>query len=230
MDSKGNNLMRNTPIQNQNTAVKKKQKKGSWVHREISPKILFFAGLLTMIAVGVERDTYTRGILALIMIINSLIGGKKFRLLPNVIILGSLIAVHLLTPYGKVIYTIGSFPITLGAIERGAGRGFMLITLLYASRIYLSPKLQLPGHFGRLLGETFSYFEILRESEHKIHPKTFIQDIDIRLLELEDTISQTSSEEFTKDTPKGITSLRGWLFASWGYLIAISLLLRQILS
>ncbi len=222
--------MTHTSTKNKDLHSKPKTTKGSWVHREVSPKILFFAGLLTMIAVGLERDPYIRGVLALIMIINSLIGGKKFRLLPNVIILVSLIAVHLLTPYGKVIYTVGSFPITLGAIERGAGRGFMLITLLYASRMYLSPKLQFPGYFGQLLGETFTYFEILRESDHKIHPKTFIQDIDIRLLELEETITNPQQESLTQPTPKGITTLRGWLFAGWGYLIAVSLLLRQILS
>ncbi len=222
--------MKKPSMTKKNKSSKKKDRKGSWVHREVSPKILFFAGLLTMIAVGVEKDPYTRGVLALIMIINSLIGGKKFKLLPNVIILVSLIAVHLLTPYGKVIYTIGSFPITLGAIERGAGRGFMLITLLYASRMYLSPKLQLPGYFGRLLGETFTYFEILRESDHKIHPKTFIQDIDIRLLELEETITHPKKEYLAQAVPRGITTLRGWIFAGWGYLIAISLLLKQLLS
>ncbi len=222
--------MNNNTMNKQDKSSKVKAPKGSWVHREISPKILFFAGLLTMIAVGLERDPYIRGVLALIMIINSLIGGKKFRLLPNVIILASLITIHLLTPFGKVIYTVGSFPITLGAVERGAGRGFMLITLLYASRIYLSPKLQFPGYFGRLLGETFSYFEILRESEHKIHPKTFIQDIDVRLLELEESITHPKKEYLAQVAPRGITTLRGWIFVGWGYLIAISLLLKQILS
>ncbi len=202
----------------QSVAKPKKRQKPLWIHEEISPAILCVGGLLLIAALGVTTNPYIRGAVALAMITLSICFGKKIRILPNLIIIVSLTLMYCLTPFGKVLFTVGNFPITQGAIERGLHRAFLLIALLYVSRLYISPRLQFPGYFGRLLGETLKAFELLQESEHPIKPKTFIADIDTRLLEVMARMQDLKGMEPSEGTlahstrGKAISSVRAILF------------------
>lgn len=85
--------------------------------------------------------------------------GKGFRLLPGLIVLGAVFVAHLLMPIGEVLFYIGEFPITLGAVREGLTRGLTLVGLVYLSRFAVSAELPIPGAAGRLLYHVFFYFE-----------------------------------------------------------------------
>lgn len=85
--------------------------------------------------------------------------GKRIRLLPGFLILTAVTFAALLSPLGEVILSIGSFPVTAGALQQGLHRGLNLIALVYISRASVSSDLQFPGKTGQLLYRVFYYFE-----------------------------------------------------------------------
>ncbi len=225
-----------------------------WLYKEVSPGLLALGGLLLIGGLGLHADPFIRGAVALLAIATTLGLGGRIRVIPNLIILISLTVMYLLNPFGKVLFSIGSFPITLGALERGLNRAFLLIALLYISRLYISPKLRFPGYFGSLLSKTLRSFEMLQESTHPIHPKSFIRDIDTRLLEVEERLvleaeapvdnspkeriegTQTPLAAITGSTSAttqnsatslrgNIASLRGALFVSGSLILGLGLIL-----
>lgn len=85
--------------------------------------------------------------------------GKRIRLLPGFLILTAVTFAALLSPLGEVIVSVGTFPVTAGALQQGLHRGLNLIALVYISRASVSSDLQFPGKTGQLLYRVFFYFE-----------------------------------------------------------------------
>jgi hypothetical protein len=71
-------------------------------------------------------------------------------------------------PSGEVLFTLGSFPITAGALQWGLIKTTTLLGLIYLSQFAIHPGLQLPGVLGGIIGKTFFYFERIQEEyRHK---------------------------------------------------------------
>ncbi len=109
---------------------------------------------------------------------------KKIKILPSFIITITVTFFALLSPYGKVILTIGSFKITLESLLLGLRRSGILVGMVFLSQILISPKLSLPGKAGKFLKQVFYWLEKLTEVRIKFKPNQIIENLDTRLCEI----------------------------------------------
>jgi len=151
------------------------------------------SGALLIIPILFSESLSGSFLQALFLIMLALLSGRKFRLLPNVILLVSVSLAHTLQPNGLQLFTIGSFPITLGALIIGAKKALLLISFMYVSHYMMKYRPRIPGKVGKLLSMQFYYYDKLTSNWHSIEPKKpLIQAIDSLLIRVSD-----NSEEVT---------------------------------
>lgn len=168
------------------------------------------AGLLALPAILLQDSTFGVMLQALYVIILAITHGRRFRLLPNLILLVSVASAHLLQPNGLLLFSLGNFPITVGALVLGARKAFTLIALLYLSHYMVTGRPEFPGTLGRLISMQFYYFERITTGWKAIYPKRpFIGAIDSLMLGL----TETNLEESVG--PGQATHRRGTL-KEWG--------------
>ena len=107
--------------------------------------------------------------------------GKRIRLLPNCVLTLTVTAAHCLQPFGKVLFTLGSLPITEGAVHAGLFRSTTLIGLVYLSRLAVRPTLRFPGRAGKILSACLRDFERITGSHWRPDLKNLWASLD-RLL------------------------------------------------
>lgn len=122
--------------------------------------------------------------MALIYMISCKLWGFKIKLLPNFLLFITLIIITQFNPKGLVLFSIGFYNITKGAIETGIYKASLLIGTIYLSKIITTGRILLPGGIGLLLGDIFSYFNQLTSGE-RIKGKNIIEELDKKLLNLE---------------------------------------------
>jgi heptaprenyl diphosphate synthase len=94
---------------------------------------------------------------------------------------------NLLVPYGQVLFSIGLFRVTQGALLAGIQRGVTLEGLIMLSRIAIRRDLRIPGAFGELVGEAFRILALIQEQRHTITRKNFINSIDTLMVNLSES-------------------------------------------
>lgn len=147
--------------------------------------VRLYMGLLALPAILLQDSIVGIVIQAGYVIMLALTHGRRFRLLPNIILLVSVSSAHLLQPHGLHLFSIGDFPITVGALLLGARKAFTLIALLYLSHYMVTGRPQFPGRLGKLVSLQFYYFERITTSWRSISPKRpFIPAIDRLLMVL----------------------------------------------
>lgn len=135
----------------------------------ISPRQRLILGLLFIPAYLLQQSIIIRFIQFTILISLYFILGGRFRIVPNLMLTSGIIIAYIIRPVGKVLFTVAEFPITEGALTSGLSRAFMLIGLIYISRLSVSSKLNFKGTVGTLLGRVFYYFEAITESQLGFH-------------------------------------------------------------
>lgn len=119
--------------------------------------------------------------------------GLRVRLLPGLLILAAVTVAGVLTPLGEVLFTVGSFPVTSGALEQGLRRGLNLVGMVYISRCSVSRRLTLPGKAGRLLSRVLYYFEQLTALRLKrFSGRGLLKNIRARLVEIDELLLRWS--------------------------------------
>lgn len=111
---------------------------------------------------------------------------KKVKLLPSILVTLTVTFFALLSPYGKVLLTLGSFKITSDSLILGLRRSGILVGMVFLSQIIISPKIKLPGKLGKFLKQVFYWLEKLTEVRLKFKPKMIIETLDNRLCEIWD--------------------------------------------
>lgn len=112
------------------------------------------------------------------------LAGKKNNPLITILIILGIVAFNLVPPYGRVLYSIGVFNITLDALMTGIHRAVTLEGLIMLSRVSIRPDLKIPGGFGALIGESFRFFAIIMDSKKRITRKNLMGDIDRLMIDL----------------------------------------------
>lgn len=144
--------------------------------------VRLLAGLVALPAILLQNNMIGILVQTLYVIVLSVTHGRRFRILPNLLLLVSVASAHLLQPNGLHLFSVGTFPITLGALLLGARKALALIALLYLSHYMVTGKPQFPGRLGRLISLQFLYFDTITTSWRNITPKRpFISAVD-RLL------------------------------------------------
>jgi heptaprenyl diphosphate synthase len=145
---------------------------------------LFTAGLLMMAAFLGNPSTLLRTAQFLLFGFYAWLMGKKNKPLTTLLVMLGIVFFNLLVPYGKVLLTLGPFPITQGSLLGGLHKALTLEGLIMLSKASVRSDLRLPGAFGSLLGESLRIFEGISERKRLITRKRIIQGIDALMLEL----------------------------------------------
>ena len=162
--------------------------------RLFSARALCTAGLLVMPAFLFNPYTLFRVVQFLFFWFLCLLAGKKTNIFITILVIFGIVAFNLIVPYGQVLYSIGTFNITLGALTTGIHRAATLQGLIMLSRLSIRPDLKIPGGFGALVGESFRYFAIIMDSKKRVTRKNLIEDIDRLMIDL-------SNNEETRENP-----------------------------
>lgn len=129
---------------------------------------------------------------------------RRFRLLPNVLLLITVTLVNVFQPNGLHLFDIGSLSVTAGALLVGIRKAFTLIGLLYLSQYMVSAKPKFPGALGRLLSMQFIYVDKIAERWASMDKRKPIQAIDTLLLSFESENIFIENHEESVDTSQKI--------------------------
>ncbi len=128
-------------------------------------------GLVALPAILLQKSFIGIIIQATYVILLATSHGRRFKIIPNLILLFSVSSAHLLQPHGLHLFSIGRFPITAGALTLGAHKACTLIALLYLSHYMVTARPQFPGKLGKLISMQFYYFERITTTWQTITPK-----------------------------------------------------------
>ena len=120
------------------------------------------------------------------------LAGKKNNPLITILVILGITAFNLIVPYGQVIYAIGAFRITSGALMTGIHRAVTLGGLIMLSRLSIRRDLKIPGIFGELIGESFRFFAKIIDSKKRITRRNLMGDIDRLMIELSTGVEDQS--------------------------------------
>lgn len=176
-------------------------------YRMQKPDIRIAAGLLMIPAFLLQPGLVVQGLQVFFLIVLAAMHGRKIRVVMITVVLASITAMNLLQENGRVLASIGSFSITLGALLTGLEKAMTLIGMIYLSQYMVSGKPRFPGWFGQLLSKQFLYFEHLVTAWKKPEKGKFIESLDTLLEEMEQGIL-TDEETGFSDSHSGIAGSR----------------------
>ena len=180
-----------------------------------SAKALFLTGLIIIPAVLFNPSVEYRCLQFLFFWFLAIISGRKTNTLFTIFITAFIIVFNLLIPYGKVLFSIGAFKITSGALEAGLFRAVTLQALVMLSKVTIRNDLKLPGAFGQLLSSSLQYFSIILSRKHRITGKNLIADIDTLMMELGREQLSPADTVTKKTKPVGYVILIVVVVISW---------------
>lgn len=139
----------------------------------IPPIILFCVGIVVFIPYTLTDILWQRIVQVIVFFLfaNQI---KHIRVWYFIMITISVTFFHLLVPNGRVIYEIGVFRVTEGAIKEGLFRGLTLNGYVFLSLWCISQRLALPTKYGRMLSLSVQYFYLIVSIYASDKYKTFI--------------------------------------------------------
>jgi len=180
-----------------------------------SARALFIAGLLIVPALVFNPGTELRIAQFLFFCLLVLLSGKKINFFITILIIIFIVAFNLIIPYGKVLYSIGVFKITSGALAAGIHRSFTFAALIMLSKAAIRQDLKLPGKFGQILGDSLRMFSVIMSRKYSITGKNIISKIDDMMVELSnEEVGQIAVQEL-KTKPVGYVVLAVVVAISW---------------
>jgi len=190
----------------------------------LHPTVRFFWGLGLLACLVFAEGWAVRGLLALLGVTLALASGKRVSLGYFSFLIASIVVFHLFLPFGKVWFQVGGWPLTEGAFFLGLGKGFTFSGLVFFSLASISRDLRLPGRFGALWGQTFSWYEQLMDQRRVLKPRALLLSIDRLLERLYPTRGdrQTEPPEATP-SPSSPTTVTGWVVVALTTIPAVGL-------
>jgi heptaprenyl diphosphate synthase len=152
--------------------------------RTLNQKILFILALLCFIPFLFLKNLILIWMGTAVFCVMVLLKKGKTRILPSFFVTLGITFFALLSPYGKILFRIGSFKITQGALESGLHRSGILTGMVFLSQFAVSRNLKFPGTVGTFLSAMFSVFEELTAEPLSFTKKNVITAIDNRLNEI----------------------------------------------
>jgi heptaprenyl diphosphate synthase len=169
-----------------------------------SAKALCVCALLIMPALLFAPRVEARVFLFFFFWIISHCCGKKNNFFITFFVIIFIVAFNLIVPQGRVLFSLGAFRITGGALSLGIQRAFTLSALMMLSRVCIRSDLKIPGLAGELLGESLRLFSIIMNRRRRITRKNLIGDIDQMMIELSSDESRDSSPDGEQTAPQEV--------------------------
>jgi hypothetical protein len=188
----------------------------------LDPAPRFVWGALVLLLFLPQRSLVPK--LAEVLLYGALgvMAGKRISWPYFVFLTFSIAAFNLLSPWGRVVLTLGPLRITEGALIAGLSKGVTVTGLVLISLFSVSRDLRLPGRFGAFLSRSLFYFERLSSQRRKIRPGHVWQDIDAVL---EDAFPGGGGEPALAPLPDPLTARRvSWRTAPAGAALAAATL------
>lgn len=173
-------------LDNQNKSKKTSSENQSTV---IKAKVLFLITIVILIWFVFCKNIYVIVVSTvffyIVLCIKNKINNKKMpKIFVPLLLFVAVILSSLLQPFGKVLYSIGIFNITQGALELGIKRGCVVIGTVFLSKIGVSKELKFKGKLGLMTSKIFYYFEKLMSIKKAVKSKNAFADIDLQLLQI----------------------------------------------
>ena len=163
------------------------------VYEELfSAQVLFITGFLIMPALLFNPVVFFRILQFLFFWFLAWLSGKKNNLFLTFLVILGIVIFNLFIPYGQVLFSIGVFKITSGALMTGISRAVTLEGLIMLSRFTIRQDLKIPGLFGELIGESFRILAVIMNQKQHITRKNLIADIDRLMLDLSGDVAEAS--------------------------------------
>lgn len=194
-----------------------------------SAKALCIAGFITMPALLFNPFAPFRILQFLLFWFLAWLAGKKNNPLFTILIILGIVIFNLIIPYGRVLFSIGAFKITAGALATGVNRAVTLEGLIMLSRITIRQDLKLPGLFGELIGESFRIFAVIMGQKQRITRKNLIGDIDQMMIDLSSgdrEPPETGAITASRTKPLGYVLIAVVVILSWIPWASMALLMR----
>jgi len=147
-------------------------------------RLKYIAGFVAMLILLFSPSTALRALLFLFFWFLVWLFKKNPSPLFTILVILCIVFFNLLMPYGQVLFSVGFFKITSGALKTGIHRAVTLEGLVMLSRLIIRRNMKIPGLFGELLSDTFTYFTVIISRKERIRGKNIIADIDSLLMEL----------------------------------------------
>jgi heptaprenyl diphosphate synthase len=144
----------------------------------LGPAARFAWGTLLLLLFLPQRALAPKAAMALAYGLLAMIAGKRINWLYFGFLTLSIAAFNLLSPWGRVLATLGPLRVTEGALVAGLSKGITVTGLVFISLFTVSRDLRLPGRFGMFLGRSFYYFERLSVERRRIRRVHVWEDID----------------------------------------------------
>jgi heptaprenyl diphosphate synthase len=183
-----------------------------------SARALCLAGFLIMPALLFNPNTLFRVFQFLFFWFLAWLSGKKNNPLSTLLVILGIVIFNIIIPYGQVLFSIGVFKITSGALMTGIQRAVTLEGLIMLSRFTIRQDLKIPGLFGELIGESFRIFAVIMDAGQHITSKNLIADIDRLMLELSSDKAEASQPAVVsvhRTKPAGFVILAAVVILSW---------------
>lgn len=176
---------------------------------QITSRTLFFAGFLAMPAFLLNGSLPSKVLQFFLLWLFVWAVGKRNSLWITLSVSMGIILFNLMIPYGRVLWSWPPLQITQGALLGGIQKAVTVEGLVLLSKTFIRSDLELPGTFGRRIGESFRIFELMMEDDDRFVWKNPISSLDRILI------------NFSQEAPQdGITTenpLRKRTTA-WGYI------------
>jgi hypothetical protein len=193
----------------------------------IAPAPRFVWGLLLLLPVALARSWAVSLAEAAIALGLSLLSGKKARPMANLGFLAAMVAFSALSPRGRILLSIGAFPLTEGALLDGLERALTILCMVFVSGFSVSAELRLPGGFGSLLSGVLSRFRALMEARATLDRKDIMGSLDKVLYGVFDP-AKFSTDYNPEKKNGGVdadeANTPGWLRRGLGLLLALATL------
>ncbi|MDR2785146.1 MAG: hypothetical protein LBB83_04440 [Treponema sp.] len=176
-----------------------RRRRREWFDGLFPGKALFIAALIIMPALLFNPDTRTRVLQFFFFWFLAWLSGRKNNPLITVLIILVIVFFNLLAPYGRVIYSLGPFRVTIGALLAGIHRAVTLEALIMLSGAAIRPDIRFPGVFGEILGESFHIFGQIMERKIVVKGGDIAAGIDRLMLELSAEASSVSAPGVSTD-------------------------------
>jgi heptaprenyl diphosphate synthase len=148
----------------------------------VGPRPRFVWGLTLIVLFVLTEPVWARAAEVVLFSVLATAAGKRIRWGYFAILLVSITAFNLLSPWGAVLWEWGPLRITSGALVNGLRKGLTVVGLVFISLFSVSPDLRLPGRFGHFLGRSLLFYELLYSRRGRVKRATLVADID-RILE-----------------------------------------------
>ena len=141
--------------------------------------------LIAMVTVLVCKNLWVQIFtVVLFFVLTAIKKHGKIRWIPSLIILLSITFFSLLSPAGKVLFTLGSWKITSGALVSGLQKGLSLIGMVYISQFVVDKNFRLPGKFFSVIVYIFLIYDKLTAEKMAVKKKNIISGIDEKLMSI----------------------------------------------